>query len=63
MLTAKPRTANCVIDGATVTLTFFPDTGILRITDSAGARLRETRWPMCWRSLLRTFREFSETRI
>ncbi|SAK88522.1 hypothetical protein AWB83_04951 [Caballeronia ptereochthonis] len=42
-----------------VTLTYFPDTALLRITDSAGHCVRETRWPAPWRSLLDTLREFS----
>jgi hypothetical protein len=46
-----------------VTLTFFPDTSVLRITDAAGSRLRETRWYASWQSLVATFRELSETPI
>lgn len=61
VLAAKPCTATCVIDGIAVTLTFFPDTGVLRITDSTGSRLRETRWSASWDSLVATFRELSET--
>ncbi|SEK00181.1 hypothetical protein SAMN05192539_102938 [Paraburkholderia diazotrophica] len=61
VLAAKPCTATCVIDGMAVTLTFFPDTGVLRITDSTGSRLRETRWSASWDSLVATFRELSET--
>ena len=63
MLATKPCTATCVIDGIAVTLTFFPDTGVLRITDSTGNRLRETRWSASWQSLVATFRELSETPV
>jgi hypothetical protein len=30
------------------TLTFFPDTGVLRITDTTGIRIRETHWATSW---------------
>ena len=63
VLATKPCTATCVIDGIAVTLTFFPDTGVLRITDSTGSRLRETRWSASWQSLVATFRELSETPV
>jgi hypothetical protein len=63
VLATKPCTATCVIDGIAVTLTFFPDTEILRITDSTGNRLRETRWSASWQSLVATFRELSETPV
>lgn len=61
VLAAKPHTATCIIDGIAVTLMFFPDTGILRITDRTGARLKETRWPASWRTLVTTFRELGKT--
>ena len=41
------------------TLTFFPDTGVLRITDASGRRIRETRWCESWRNLVTTFRELA----
>jgi len=63
VLATKPCTATCVIDGIAVTLTFFPDTEILRITDSTGNRLRETRWSASWQSLVATFRELSEAPV
>jgi len=63
VLATKPCTATCVIDGIAVTLTFFPDTEVLRITDSTGSRLRETRWSASWQSLVATFRELSETPV
>jgi hypothetical protein len=43
-----------------VTLTFYPDTGILRIADPSGACIKETRWHASWRSLLDEFRRFGE---
>jgi hypothetical protein len=61
VLATKPYTTSCVIDGIAVTITFFPDTGALRITDTTGARLRETRWSASCHSLVTTFRELSET--
>jgi hypothetical protein len=61
VLATKPCIATCVIDGVAVTLTFFPNTGFLRITDIAGARCRETTWSASWHSLVTTFRELSET--
>ena len=59
MFTPKACTATCVLDGLPVTLTYFPDTTLLRITDANGHCLRETRWPAPWRTLLATLREFS----
>ncbi|MCC8397204.1 hypothetical protein LJ656_32010 [Paraburkholderia sp. MMS20-SJTR3] len=60
MITARPCTAACVIDGRLVTLTFHPDNVVLRIADSSGACLRETRWHGTWRSLLDEFRGYYE---
>ena len=59
MFTPKACTATCILDGLPVTLTYFPDTTLLRITDARGHCVRETRWPASWRSLLATLREFS----
>jgi hypothetical protein len=59
MFTPKACTATCILDGLPVTLTFFPDTTLLRITDANGRCVRETRWPAPWRTLLATLREFS----
>ncbi|SAK72731.1 hypothetical protein AWB76_04583 [Caballeronia temeraria] len=59
MFTPKACTATCVLDGMPVTLTYFPDTTLLRITDATGHCVRETRWPAPWRTLLATLREFS----
>ena len=59
MFTPKACTATCVLDGLPVTLTYFPDTTLLRITDADGRCVRETRWPAPWRALLATLREFS----
>jgi hypothetical protein len=63
VLATNPCIATCVIDGVAVTLTFFSDTGALRITDTTGVRLRETRWFASWHSLVTTFRELSETPV
>jgi hypothetical protein len=59
MFTPKACTATCILDGMPVTLTYFPDTTLLRITDANGRCVRETRWPAPWRTLLATLREFS----
>ncbi|RZF25581.1 hypothetical protein EVC45_32920 [Paraburkholderia sp. UYCP14C] len=58
MLASRPCTAACVIDGRLVTLTFYPDNGVLRIADSSGVCLRETRWQGSWRALLDEFRGY-----
>ncbi|KXU82475.1 hypothetical protein CI15_33665 [Paraburkholderia monticola] len=60
MITPRPCTAACVFDGRLVTLTFHPDTGLLRIADPSGACLRETRWHGSWRALLDEFRGYYE---
>jgi hypothetical protein len=60
MVTARPCTAACVIDGRLVTLTFYPDSGALRIADPTGVCLRETRWHGSWRALLEEFRGYYE---
>jgi len=60
MITARPCTAACVIDGRLVTLTFYPDNGVLRIADPSGACLRETRWHGSWRALLDEFRGYND---
>lgn len=60
MLTTRPCTATCVIDGMPVILTFYPDNGVLRIADPAGVCIRETRWHASWRALLDEFRSYTE---
>jgi hypothetical protein len=59
MFTPKACTATCILDGQAVTLTYFPDSTVLRITDASGRCVRETRWPAPWRTLLATLRDFS----
>lgn len=60
MVSTRPCTATCVIDGMPVTLTFYPDNGVLRIADPSGNLIKETRWHASWRSLLNEFRRFGE---
>ncbi|PRX33014.1 hypothetical protein B0G75_103242 [Paraburkholderia sp. BL18I3N2] len=60
MLTTRPCTATCVIDGMPLTVTFYPDNGVLRIADSLGACIKETRWHASWRALLDELRGFTE---
>jgi hypothetical protein len=60
MVSTRPCTATCVIDGMPVTLTFHPDNGVLRIADPTGTCIKETRWHASWRSLLDEFRRFGE---
>lgn len=61
MVTTRPCTAACVIDGRLVTLMFYPDNGVLRIADSSGVCLRQTRWHGSWRALLDEFRGYYDT--
>jgi hypothetical protein len=60
MLTTRPCTATCVLDGMPVTLTFYPDNGVLRIADPSGYCVREMRWHASWRALLDEFRHYNE---
>ena len=60
MITTRPCTATCVIEGSPVILTFYPDNGVLRIADPLGRCIRQTRWPSSWRALLDEFRRFNE---
>lgn len=60
MLTTRPCTATCVLDGMPVTLTFYPDNGVLRIADPSGSCVREMRWHASWRALLDEFRSYHE---
>ncbi|CAB3644247.1 hypothetical protein LMG22037_00573 [Paraburkholderia phenoliruptrix] len=60
MVSTRPCTATCVIDGMPVTLTFYPDNGVLRIADPSGTCIKETHWHASWRSLLDEFRRFGE---
>lgn len=60
MVSTRPCTATCVVDGMPVTVTFYPDNGVLRIANSAGTCIRETRWHASWRALLDEFRGFAE---
>jgi hypothetical protein len=59
MFTSRPCKATCVVDGSAVQISFYPDTGILRIADAARASVRETRWGASWNELLKAFAEFS----
>lgn len=60
MLSTRPCTATCVIEGMPVTLTFYPDNGVLRIADPSGTCIRETRWHSSWRALLEEFSQFNQ---
>ncbi|HEX7935939.1 MAG TPA: hypothetical protein VF573_23115 [Paraburkholderia sp.] len=60
MVSSRPCTATCIIDGMPVTLTFYPDNGVLRIADSSGTCIKETRWNASWRSLMHEFRRFGQ---
>lgn len=60
MLTTRPCTATCVLEGMPVTLTFYPDNGVLRIADPTGTCIRETRWHSSWRALLDEFSQFNQ---
>jgi hypothetical protein len=60
MITTRPCTATCIIEGSPVILTFYPDNGVLRIADPLGRCIRQTRWHSSWRALLDEFRRFNE---
>jgi hypothetical protein len=60
MYTTRPCTATCVIDGAPVTFTFYPDTCVLRVCDAMGHCLREDRWEASWAQLLASIRELAQ---
>lgn len=60
MLTTKPCTATFVIDGNAMTVTFYPDNGMLRIHDAAGACLCDTRWRDSWRALLQSISDVTD---
>jgi hypothetical protein len=49
-----------VIDGMPLTVTFYPDNGVLRIADSLGTCIKEMRWHASWRTLLDELRGLSE---
>lgn len=59
MYTTRPCTTTCVIDGAPVTFTYYPDTCVLRVYDASGRCLREDRWEASWAQLLNTIREIA----
>lgn len=59
MYTTRPCTTTCVIDGAPVTFTYYPDTCVLRVTNAAGRCLREDRWEASWAQLLMSIREIA----
>jgi hypothetical protein len=60
MLSSKPCTTTCVIDGAPVTLTYYPDTCDLRISDAGGVCIQKTRWLAPWTALLAALRDFAQ---
>jgi hypothetical protein len=59
MINSKPCTATCVIDGSAVTVTFYPDTCDLRISDAYGACIQKARWLDSWTALLAALRDIS----
>ena len=60
MLSSKPCTTTCVIDGAPVTFTYYPDTFDLRVSDACGVCIQKTRWLAPWASLLAALRDFQQ---
>jgi hypothetical protein len=60
MLSSKPCTTTCVIDGAPVTFTDYPDTCDLRVSDAAGVCIQKTQWLAPWTSLLSALRDFQQ---
>jgi hypothetical protein len=61
MFSSKPCTATCVINGALVTLHFYPDSHDLRICDAYGTCIQKSRWLASWSTLLAALREFVGT--
>jgi hypothetical protein len=59
MYATRPCTTTCVIVGAPVTFTFYPDTGVLRVCDAVGHCLREDRRRGSGAQLLDAIRELS----
>jgi hypothetical protein len=51
MLNTKPHTVTRGVDGETVTLVFYPDTGCLRFVDAHGV-CHELRPPHSWFAIL-----------
>lgn len=62
MLSSKPCTTTCVIDGAAVTLNYYPDTQDLRISDAYGACIYRTKWLAPWTTLLAAMRDLARSR-
>jgi hypothetical protein len=59
VLSSKPCTATCILDGTAVTFSFYPDTQDLRISDAHGVCIHKTKWPAPWTMLHDTIRDFS----
>jgi len=60
MLSSRPCTSTCVIDGTPVTFTYYPDTCDLRISDACGVCIHKTRWLAPWTALLAALRDFAQ---
>lgn len=60
MLSSRPCTTAFVIDDAPVTLTYYPDTRDLRVSDVYGTCIQKARWLGSWTALLATLREFAQ---
>jgi hypothetical protein len=56
MISTRPCTATCVIEGKIIQISFYPDTGALRLTDARGIGIHEGRWYGSWRGLLAMLR-------
>jgi hypothetical protein len=60
MISTRPCTATCVIEGKVVQISFYPDTGALRLTDARGIGIHEGRWYGSWAALLAMLRDAPE---
>lgn len=60
MLSSKPCSTTCVIDGIPVTVTYYPNTCDLWISDAYGRRIQKTRWLDSWTMLLALLRDFTQ---
>ena len=61
MLSSKPCMTTCVIDGATVTLNYYPDMQDLRISDAYGACIYKTRLQATWLTLHAAMRDLARS--
>ncbi len=62
MASVRPCTAMCVLDGVIVLVSFYSESGLLRLNDAAGRCYRETRWDGSWAGLMASLKAFDADR-